>query len=131
MSMPCRAASAINASGSAPSRRRVRAHSNAERVPLRQCATTGAGFSRRAAAKAPASRKKSGGELRRAVYQVAGADPEPLKAAQGEAGRLQILCTQRSLRQQLGVAPMHLAQAVAQFDALVGKANVDRAAVVQ
>ena len=43
MSMPCWAASAISESALAPSRMRVKAHSSVERVPLRQCATTGAG----------------------------------------------------------------------------------------
>ena len=43
MSMPCWAALEISESASSPSRMRVKAHSSAERVPLRQCATTGAG----------------------------------------------------------------------------------------
>ena len=55
MSMPWRAASVINASGSAPSRIRVNAHSSVERVPLRQWATTGVAASRKAAAKASTS----------------------------------------------------------------------------
>ena len=59
MSIPCWAASAISESALAPSRMRVKAHSSAERVPLRQCATTGAGPFRKAVAKASTSARDS------------------------------------------------------------------------
>src|SRR6516164_2057219 len=55
MSIPCCAAVAIRDSASAPSRIRTKAHNSAERVPLRQCATTGAGASRNTAANASTS----------------------------------------------------------------------------
>ena len=55
MSIPWRAASAINACGSAPARSRVSAHDKVERVPLRQWATTGCGAASSAAAKASTS----------------------------------------------------------------------------
>ena len=66
-----------------------------------------------------------------ALYEVAGADPEPLETAEGRAGALKILRAQRSLWQHLGVTLMHLGQAVSEFDALCGQPDVDRASVVQ
>src|SRR5580693_1398709 len=225
MSMPCWAASAISESASAPSRMRVKAHNSAERVPLRQCATTGAGPSRSAAPKAStsardnvaavigmwwyaipcasamrrastagscpgsspsgrllmivrtpvaasasmsarsslpatltpgananswadipvlrddmraasqpqtaASSQKSGGELRRALHKVAGADPEPLQAAERGVGALQVFEAHGGLRQHFGMAPMHRRQAVAQPGALFGQPYMDRTPIVQ
>ena len=55
MSMPWRAAWAISALGSAPSRRRVKAQIRVERVPLRQCTTTGCDAECKVAAKASTS----------------------------------------------------------------------------
>src|SRR6516165_1756268 len=41
------------------------------------------------------SPKKSGGELRRALHKVAGADPEPLQSAERGVGALQIFDAHR------------------------------------
>src|SRR5205823_5932334 len=58
-------------------------------------------------AAAPASRKKSGGELRRPLHQVAGTDPEALEPAEGGADSLEVFHVERGLRKQLLVALMH------------------------
>src|SRR5271155_3080381 len=75
---------------------------------------------------AAASPIKSGGELRRAPHQLAGTDPEPLQAAERGVGPLQFFDAHGVLRQHLGVAPMHRDQAVAQPDALLSQADMDR-----
>src|SRR6202040_851208 len=75
--------------------------------------------------------KKSGGELRRALHKVAGADPEPLQAAECGVGALQIFDAHGGVRQHFGMAPMHRSQAVAQPDPLFGQADMDRTPVVQ
>src|SRR5437763_9319444 len=80
---------------------------------------------------AAASPKKSGGELRRALHKIAGADPEPLQAAERGVGPLQIFDADGGVRQHLGMAPMHCSQAVAQPDPLFGQADMDRTPVVQ
>ena len=72
MSMPWRGGSEISANGSAPSRIRVNAHSKAERVPLRQWATTGWAASRRVAAKASTSAAR---QCRRGDRDVVIGDP--------------------------------------------------------
>src|ERR1700722_14047295 len=78
-----------------------------------------------------ASPKKSGGELRRALHKVAGADPEPLQATQRGVGALQVFEAHGGVRQHLGMAPMHRRQPVAQSDAPLGQADMDRTPVVQ
>src|SRR3954468_5358891 len=75
--------------------------------------------------------KKSGGELRRALHKVAGADPEPLQAAERGVGALQIFDAHGGVRQHFGMAPMHCGQAVAQPDPLFGQPDMDRTFVVQ
>src|SRR5580700_9790505 len=75
--------------------------------------------------------KKSGGELRRALHKVAGADPEPLQAAECGVGALQIFDAHGGVRQHFGMAPMHRSQEVAQPDPLFGQADMDRTPVVQ
>src|ERR1700759_2706054 len=63
---------------------------------------------------------KSGRELWRPLHKVAGANPEPLQAAQRGGGALQVFEAHRGVRQHLGMAPMHRGQPVAQFDAPLG-----------
>ena len=69
--------------------------------------------------------------MRRALHKVAGADPEPLQAAERGVGALQIFDVHRGVRQHFGMAPMHRRQAVAQPDALFGQVDVDRTPVVE
>src|SRR3954468_23745300 len=74
---------------------------------------------------------KSGGELRRTLHKVAGADPEPLQAAERGVGALQIFDAHGGVRQHFGMAPMHCGQAVAEPDPLFGQPDMDRTFVVQ
>src|SRR6516164_1443353 len=76
------------------------------------------------------SSPKSGGELHRPLHQIAGADPEPLQTAQGDADSLKILDAYRRLRQQAEVPLMHRTQLVAQLRPLFSQMNVDRTTVV-
>src|SRR5947209_2515122 len=78
-----------------------------------------------------ASPKKSGGELRRSLHEVAGADPEPLQAAERGVGALQIFDAHGGVRQHFGMAPMHRGKAVAQPDSPFGQPDMDRTPVVQ
>ena len=59
MSMPFAAAWETKATGSAPSRIRVKAHTSVERVPLRQWATTGRAAWPKTVAKASTSARVS------------------------------------------------------------------------
>jgi hypothetical protein len=66
----------------------------------------------------------------RALHQVGGADPKALEPTKRHAGGLKTVSAQSSLRQHLGVAPMHRGQAVSQFDPFFGQSNVHRAPIV-
>src|SRR5271165_5856007 len=76
-------------------------------------------------------KRKSGGELRRPLHQVAGADPEALEPAQGDAGGLKVIHVHRRLRQHAEMPLMHRAQLVPQPSSLFGQMHVDRPAVVR
>ena len=69
--------------------------------------------------------------MRRALHKVAGADPEPLEAAERGVGALQVFKAYGGVRQHFGMAPMHCGQAVAQPDPFFGQADMDRTLVVQ
>src|SRR5215469_13003979 len=73
--------------------------------------------------------QNSGGDLRRPLHEVAGADPEALEAAQGGIGALEILRGKPS-RQHLGMALMHRRQAVPQADPLLGEPDVNHASIM-
>src|SRR5271166_4584574 len=79
----------------------------------------------------PPSPEKSGGKLGRPLHQVAGADPEPLEPAEGDADGLKIVHVDRRLRQQLEMTLKHHTHPVAQLRSLFGQTNADRTAVVQ
>ena len=68
--------------------------------------------------------------MQRPLHQVAGADPEPLQPAQGDADSLKILDGYRRLRQQAEVPLMHRTQLVAQLRPLFSQMNMDRTTVV-
>src|SRR5215469_13841995 len=76
-------------------------------------------------------KKASSGELRRPVDQIPGAQPKPFQATQRRRGGLQILDTQRRLRQHVDVTLVHRGEPVAQSYALFRQAHTDRPPVVQ
>src|SRR5258706_16420890 len=56
------------------------------------------------------SRKKSGGELRRALHKIARPGPEPLQAAERRVGGLQIFQAHGGVRKPFRAAPVTFRQ---------------------
>src|SRR3954465_2619887 len=74
--------------------------------------------------------EKSGGELSRPLYQIAGPDPEALEPAQRGDDAIEVGLGDGGLLQQLDVPPVHPAQPIPQRATLMGQLDVDRAAIV-
>src|SRR3954465_2112918 len=74
--------------------------------------------------------EKSGGELSRPLYQIAGPDPEALEPAQRGDDAIEVGLGDGGLLQQLDVPPVHPAQPIPQRATLIGQLDVDRAAIV-